>query len=66
LSGQVQASHFITPWNEVVQGGVGSRLVAAGILRDPSIWFSGQYEPYGPDKISAATKARYLTLVGEK
>jgi hypothetical protein len=65
-TGQLQPGYFITPWRDVVMDGLGSRIASAGYLQDPSIWFSGQYAPYAPDKLSADVRARYLTLVQGK
>lgn len=65
-TGQLQPGYFMTPWRDVVMDGLGSRIAAAGYLQDPSIWFSGQYAPYAPDKLSDEVRARYLLLVQGK
>jgi hypothetical protein len=65
-NGSLQPSYFITPWEEVVSGGLGSRIAAAGFLRDPSIWFSGPYAPYAHDLLPEGALDRYKTLVAGK
>ncbi len=64
-SGALQPSHFITPWTEVVQAFLVNRIASAGFLGDPSIYFTGVYAPFAPDKLSADTRARLAAVVGE-
>lgn len=63
-SGALQPGHFITPWTEVVQAFLVNRISSAGYLGDPSIYFTGVYAPFAPDKLSADTRAR-LAAVAE-
>jgi hypothetical protein len=62
-TGVIQPDHFITPWNEVVSGFAGSRIVSAGLLGDPSIWFAGPYEPYAPWNLPPYVLDRYAALI---
>lgn len=62
-TGKLKPEYFITPWRDVVMDGLGSRIASAGYLQDPSIWFSGQYAPYAPDKLPEAVRDRYIALV---
>lgn len=64
-SGALQPGHFITPWREVVQGLLTNRISSAGFLGDPSIYFTGVYAPFAPDKLSADTRARLAAVVGD-
>jgi hypothetical protein len=63
MSGQILPEHFSTPWEDVVKFLVGSRIAAAGVLKDPSIWFAGQYEGYAPSDLEPETLDRYRALI---
>lgn len=65
-TGAVKPDYFAMPWEDVVMNGLNSPISAAGLLQDPSIWFSGPRERFAPDKIDSNTKARYLALETEK
>jgi hypothetical protein len=63
VKGIIKPDHFITPWNDVVTGGLNSIVASAGVLQDPSIWFAGQYAPYAPQNLAPEVLARYAVLV---
>ncbi len=63
MSGQIGPEDFSTPWEDVVKFKLGSRIAAAGVLKDPSIWFAGEYEGYAPSDLEDETLDRYRALI---
>jgi hypothetical protein len=63
MSGGIPPEHSTTDWQQVVWNLLGSRIAVAGYLRDPSIYFVGDYEGFAPDELEPETLARYRVLV---